>query len=79
MASISNTANGSIVRRVLLFSALLIAASAHAQHDCSSTKHAAHSIARGGGGLWPWDITHQRITLDLTLGNVISGRCDIDA
>lgn len=79
MASISNTPKGAIVRRVLLFSALLIAASAHAQHDCSSTKHAAHGTARGGGGLWPWDITHQRITLDLTQGNLISGRCDIDA
>lgn len=79
MASISNTAIGSIVRQVPLLGALLIAATADAQHDCSSTKHAAHSIARGGGGLWPWDITHQRITLDLTQGNVISGRCDIDA
>ncbi|HMC98429.1 MAG TPA: M1 family metallopeptidase, partial [Flavobacteriales bacterium] len=35
-------------------------------------------MAKGGGpALWPVDILHQRITLDLTLGNIIAGSCTI--
>jgi len=62
--------------------AFLIVSSSIAQHDCQSTKHAehGHGQAKGGGmALWPWDILHQRITLDLTQANVISARCDIQA
>ena len=56
-----------------------------AQHDCRSTKQ-GHDTARraqksGDGALatWPWDLLHQRITLDLTLGSIIAGQCSITA
>ena len=53
-----------------------------AQHDCRSAKQALTGGPKGGGGtveLWPFDILHQRIELDLTLGNTIAGRCDVTA
>ncbi len=57
-------------------------AGANAQHDCKASKrYHQHHMAKGGGGmdLWPMDIIHQRVHLDLTLGNVIAGVCDVAA
>ncbi len=53
----------------------------HAQHDCRSSKQHRHgAVAKGGGGgLWPFDIVHQRITLDLTVNNTISAACMVRA
>ncbi|MBK9177506.1 MAG: T9SS type A sorting domain-containing protein [Flavobacteriales bacterium] len=49
-----------------------------AQHDCQSSKHGGSAgLNQRDVPLWPWDILHQRITLDLTLGNIIRGACDI--
>lgn len=75
-----NVQYGALVR----FAAWLILASAtapvRAQHNCQSAKQACSGAIKGGGTvLWPWDILHERITLDLTQGNFISGRCDITA
>jgi hypothetical protein len=52
-----------------------------AQVDCQSTKHPMHAGLTKDGPLaqWPWDILHQRIVLDLTLGNNIAGFCTIKA
>ena len=62
------------------FLPILMALTAAGQHNCQTTKHAAHGAAKGGGlALWPWDILHQRVTLDLTQGNLISGQCEISA
>ena len=52
-----------------------------AQHTCQHFKQQIGS-AKGGGTsieLWPADILHQKITLDLTLGNVIAGACEVTA
>ncbi len=69
-----------IVRRCTAFLPILMALTAAGQHNCQTTKHAAHGAAKGGGlALWPWDILHQRVTLDLTQGNLISGACAITA
>jgi len=60
---------------------LLVPTAAKAQNICQVGKHGSHgALAKGGGtALWPLDILHQRITLDLTLGNVIAGHCAITA
>lgn len=52
-----------------------------AQQDCQNSKHIGHGQKAGGGSveLWPMDILHQQITLDLTLGNVIAGSCSVTA
>lgn len=52
-----------------------------AQNICQSSKLGTLAgTAKGGGtALWPMDILHQRITLDLTLGNFIAGHCTITA
>ncbi len=51
-----------------------------AQHDCQSAKHAQAQAAQSRSvDLWPWDILHQRITLDLTLGSIIRGACEVIA
>jgi len=61
--------------------AFLFTLSGVAQHDCLSTKRGARTgLAKGGADTaWPWDILHQRIALDLTLGNNIAGRCTVTA
>ena len=82
MPSPPNTRSFGLVRCASLLLIGLLASSAIAQHDCRSAKHAAHGHGQSKGGgiaLWPWDILHQRITLDLTQPNVISARCDIQA
>ena len=76
------------MQRSLLFAGLLLplfTTTAIAQHSCQTTKH-GHSALRGElrsdeGELatWPWDLHHQRIDLDLTLGNIIRGACTITA
>ncbi|MEO8589016.1 MAG: M1 family metallopeptidase [Flavobacteriales bacterium] len=59
----------------LVAGALLISSLASAQ-----TRSGPTGTAKGGGSaLWPLDIIHQRITLDLTLGNAIAGHCTITA
>lgn len=78
----SNFLRRCVVHRatVLMISFLLIVSGA-AQSICQLSKQEPHASAiKGGGtGLWPLDILHQRITLDLTLGNVIAGSCSITA
>ena len=76
------------MQRSLLFAGLLLplfTTTAIAQHSCQTTKH-GYSALRGElrsdeGELatWPWDLLHQRISLDLTLGNIIKGACTITA
>ena len=69
------------LRVVTVSLALVHLLGAQAQTNCLSSK-------RGRSGalakhrdieLAPMDLLHQRITLDLTLGNLIAGRCDIRA
>jgi hypothetical protein len=65
---------------VLLGTVLFLDASA--QDNCKHSKQNTTSAQVKGGGvaeLWPVDILHQRITLDLTLGNTIAGSCEITA
>ena len=51
-----------------------------AQTSCQETKRHRHIHQPKGGGntLAPVDILHQRIHLDLTLGNLIRGACEIE-
>lgn len=61
---------------------MLLSGFSAGQHDCQANKHSANGLGQAKGGglmLWPWDILHQRITLDLTQANVIAARCDIQA
>lgn len=52
--------------------------SAAAQHTCAATKSKLHGQAKNRSvALAPIDILHQRIDLDLTLGNTIRGACTI--
>lgn len=55
--------------------------SAFAQPDCKSSKHHLHGGVVKDGPLaqWAWDVLHQRIVLDLTLGDNIAGICTITA
>lgn len=67
-----------------LATALLVGATTDlaAQYDCQSSKHHKHGARTKGGGaslLWPMDLLHQRIALDLTLGDQIAGACTITA
>jgi hypothetical protein len=61
----------------------MLFAGASAQHACQLSKQSQQAMeAKGGGGSvepWPIDILHQRIALDLTLGQVIAGACTITA
>jgi len=56
-----------------------------AQHDCRSSKQGSglqRGAQKSGDGdlaTWPWDLIHQRITLDLTQGSIIAGNCAITA
>jgi aminopeptidase N len=69
------------LRRGALASLLLaLAPTVIAQHDCQSAKHARHGAAAARSAEpWPWDILHERITLDLTLGSIIRGACTVTA
>lgn len=51
-----------------------------AQTSCQETKRHRHTHQpkAGGNSLAPVDILHQRIDLDLTLGNLIRGACEIE-
>ncbi len=63
-------------------SAILLAIVSQAQTDCKSTKgnSAPAGVMKGGSmELWPMDILHQKITLDLTVTNVISASCEVTA
>ncbi|MBK8226280.1 MAG: hypothetical protein IPK70_03790 [Flavobacteriales bacterium] len=80
MPSLPNIRPTRMVRCCTAFLPVVLALTAAGQQNCQTTKHAAHGAAKGGGlALWPWDILHQRITLDLTQGNLISGACAITA
>lgn len=69
-----------VLHAVTLCTGLLVACVAAAQHDCRSSKHGAPESKAGRDVLlWPWDIIHERITLDLTLGNSVRGACEITA
>lgn len=62
----------------VLLNVLLAALSASAQHSCSATKSKLHGLGKNHSvALAPVDILHQRIDLDLTLGNNIRGACTI--
>lgn len=61
---------------------LAIAGAIPAQHDCRTTKQGlgrAQGHAKDAVVLWPLDILHQRIDLDLTTGNIITGHCTVSA
>lgn len=64
---------------MVLLCTLLTTIAASGQHDCASTKHRMRrGVAKSGtAALAPIDILHQRIELDLTLGNIIRGACTI--
>ena len=68
---------------LLTFLTLLVASSSlEAQHDCRATKQGFGLFQTKAGGppaLWPLDILHQVIALDLTMPNTISGHCTITA
>ena len=62
----------------VLLSVLLAAPSVSAQHSCAATKSRLHGQGKNRSvALAPVDILHQRIDLDLTLGNIIRGACTI--
>lgn len=64
----------------LLFLGVLGFPTATAQTDCLSTKrHRSGTPKSAERELAPLDILHQRITLDLSVGGVIKGVCDISA
>lgn len=67
--------------RVFAFLLLLSALTMSAQHSCIDTKRSHGNAARSEGDLatWPWDLIHQRITLDLTRGSVIQASCTMTA
>ncbi|MEZ4757118.1 MAG: M1 family metallopeptidase [Flavobacteriales bacterium] len=67
--------------RALALLLLLTTAPLAAQHSCLDTKRSRGTAHRSDGDLatWPWDLLHQRIELDLTLGNIIRGACTITA
>ncbi|MFN3875289.1 MAG: M1 family metallopeptidase, partial [Flavobacteriales bacterium] len=70
-------------RSAARWAALLIAALpaiAGAQHSCQERKRAANVPAKGGNAaIWPWDLLHHAITLDLTQGSIIRASCAITA
>lgn len=75
-----NAPTGALVRCAAALGAICFSGALLAQHSCQSAKQAAAGVPKGGGqALWPWDIHHQRIVLDLTQGNLIAGRCDLTA
>lgn len=58
----------------------VVGSTVSAQTDCHSTKHGRANGREGRSReLAPMDILHQRITLDLTLGDIIQGNCAIRA
>lgn len=69
------------LRALVFFAALTAADRGMAQHDCLSTKRSQgqHPISPKSSVLASMDILHQRIALDLTLGNIIRGNCAIRA
>lgn len=73
----SNNMHKAFIFIILLVSTLWV----HGQTDCRSTKHGhrANGSHKDLRELDPMDILHQRITLDLTLGNTIAGDCMIRA
>ncbi len=74
-----------ILSRLLAFLFLVLLGSTFpyqlvAQHDCRSSKQGALGAkAARDADPWPWDLLHERITLDLTLGNNIRGACEVTA
>lgn len=67
---------------LLTFATLLLALAVEAQHDCKATKQGSGLFQAKAGGppaLWPMDIIHQVIALDLTMANTIAGHCTITA
>lgn len=66
-----------LLRPLLMLALLAGVIGAQAQHDCRSTKQQLHGgqAKGGGGGLWPFEILHQRIELDLTVHNTLKASC----
>ena len=67
---------------LLTFVTLLVTSATDAQHDCKTTKQGSGLFQAKAGGapaLWPLDILHQVIALDLTMANTIAGHCTIIA
>ncbi|MEZ4739005.1 MAG: M1 family metallopeptidase [Flavobacteriales bacterium] len=68
-------------RNALTFLLFISSLVSFAQTDCKSTKHVGHGpgAKRDHREVAPIDLVHQRISLDLTLGNIIVGECAIRA
>ena len=65
-------------RPALVLLAFYSLGTAAAQYDCLSTKRHRHQGPKSGAReLAPIDILHQRISLDLTLGALIKGDCEM--
>ncbi|MBK8499600.1 MAG: hypothetical protein IPL52_12495 [Flavobacteriales bacterium] len=50
-----------------------------AQQQARHFEHQQAGVAKDGAVLWPLDILHQRIELNLALGSIIEGHCTITA
>ena len=71
-----------LLRTGLLLTTLLSLADAFAQQDIRFLEHPVRSApghAKDDAVLWPLDILHQRIDLNLALGSTIEGHCTITA
>lgn len=65
-----------------LMAFLFMTAAAYGQVNCLESKQGLHATQKSSGSrtaLWPLEILHQHITLNLTLGNTIAGSCRIIA
>src|SRR5687768_18391088 len=70
------------LRWAFLFFWLSSVAASWAQTDCAGSKKLLHAqLEKGGGGgeLWPFDILHQRIDMDLTVPGQIAATCEVRA
>ncbi len=69
-------------RSIAILVGILAVGAAFGQHDCLSTKRSGPDglfHTKDAVILWPLDILHQRIELNLALGTVIEGHCAIKA
>lgn len=73
--------HGALLRVVIALQSIGSGSASSAQHACLETKRNAHAVQAKSNAreLAPIDLLHQRISLDLTLGNVIKGDCAIRA
>lgn len=81
IGSMSNRPSSSrLLARVLAFLLFVVVSlSLMAQSRARSFEHVPSGFAKDGAALWPMDILHQRIELNLALGSIIEGHCTITA